>query len=526
LLKQVASALLVAVAATFGLAVTAPAGAIAFGPLSSFGSLGEGAGQMDHPGGLDTAADGAVYVADLANNRVDVFAPDGAFQFAFGKSVNPAGGDICTPASGCRAGTISEEAGGLNVPEDVAIAAAGQVYVADTANGRVDVFSPQGAFQFAFGKGVNPAGGDLCTTSCREGVEDESAASLGDPDGVAIAPDGTVFVANEKNNRVDAFSPQGAFLYAFGKGVDPGGGDACFPLAGCKKGAAGAEAGAIPLPQGIEIVDGRALVADAANHRIDAFSPRGEFVAAFGKDVAKAGGDVCLAGQECQAGFAMEPQAAVLKEPVGVAPAGPGAFYVSDVGFDRVSEYSISTGFVRAFGAGVLDGSEAYEECTAATGCEGGNSNSRAPGATNTPSALAIDCRGALYVAEAADQTRIERFGEAGTPPCTPPNPPPAGSPSNHFKFGKLKLNRRKGTATLTVVVSGPGRLTLKGKGLRRAAAAPKRAGIVKLPVRTVGRAKRRLMKTGRVRLKALVTFTPRGGAALTRPKSVTLKLG
>jgi hypothetical protein len=39
--------------------------------------------------------------------------------------------------------------------------------------------------------------------------------------------------------------------------------------------------------------------------------------------------------------------------------------------------------------------------------------------------------------------------------------------PSNAFSFGKVKKNRKKGTATLTVIVPGPGTLTLAGKGLK-----------------------------------------------------------
>ena len=481
---------------------------------------------MDHPGGLDFGAGGAAYVADTANNRVDVFSPNGAFQFAFGKGVNPAGGDLCTAPSGCRTGATIAESGALHFPEDVEIGAGGAVYVADASNARVDVFSPDGAFQFAFGKGVNPAGGDLCTTSCKEGVEDETPGSLDNPHGVAIGPGNSVFMTSNDSHRVDVFSAEGTFLYAFGRGVNPAGGDVCFPLGGCKKGSEGGEAGAISSPHGIEVVDGMVLVADEANHRVEAFSPTGAFVAAFGRNVAKAGGDVCSAGQECQAGSAGT-GAGELKRPVALAPAGPGAFYVSDGDLDRVSEYSTTAGFVRAFGAGVLDAGDAFQECTSATGCMAGRMFTSVPGAISAPFGMAADCRGALHVAEGTStNTRIERFGEAGTPLCVPPSPPPAGTPSNRFKLGKLKLNRRKGTATLTVIVPGPGKVTLKGRRVRRATAIARRAGSVRLLIRAVGAAKRTLARTGTVKLKALVTFAPTGGTALTRPRTVRLKEG
>jgi hypothetical protein len=44
--------------------------------------------------------------------------------------------------------------------------------------------------------------------------------------------------------------------------------------------------------------------------------------------------------------------------------------------------------------------------------------------------------------------------------------PSSSTQPSNQFTFGKVKLNRTNGTATLTVKVPGPGTLSLGGKGL------------------------------------------------------------
>jgi hypothetical protein len=54
-----------------------PASAIAFGPLSSFSSVGEGAGQTNGVGILGIAADGTILVPDLENHRIDVFDPQG-----------------------------------------------------------------------------------------------------------------------------------------------------------------------------------------------------------------------------------------------------------------------------------------------------------------------------------------------------------------------------------------------------------------------------------------------------------------
>lgn len=95
--------------------------------------------------------------------------------------------------------------------------------------------------------------------------------------------------------------------------------------------------------------------------------------------------------------------------------------------------------------------------------------------------------------------------------------------PDNHFSFGKLKLDRRKGTATLAVVVPGAGALSLSGKGLKPVKRAAKAAGTVKLPLIAVGKARQALKKSGKRRVVAKVTFTPSGGSAYSQTRKATL---
>ena len=114
-----------------------------------------------------------------------------------------------------------------------------------------------------------------------------------------------------------------------------------------------------------------------------------------------------------------------------------------------------------------------------------------------------------------------------------------AGTPSQvqinytPFSSGKLKRNRRNGTATLSVNVPGPGTLALTGKGLvkqrpgdralRTVAKAVSAPGTVKLTVRTKGKKNRNLNRTGKVSVKAKVTFTNTGGFQLTEAKRIKL---
>ena len=284
----------------------------------------------------------------------------------------------------------------------LAIGAGGNVDVADTEDNRIDVFSPQGSFLFAFGKAVNLSdNSDRCTSAsgCRAGLDGGVAGELGEPVDVSGAPEGRLAVTNFKNNRVDVFSDQGAFLYGFGKAVNAtDGGGVCTALSGCQASPANSSAGAMSSPSAIDVGSG-------------------------------------------------------------------GLVYVTETGNSRVSEFTLAGGFVRAFGESVTSPLETFQVCDLSTGCRDGKGGTIA-GAVPNASGVAIDCRGAVYVSELSGPfSRIERFAEADeTAPCpvSPQTNPPA-RPSNRFRFARLKLNRRKGTATLIVSVPAAGALALEG---------------------------------------------------------------
>jgi hypothetical protein len=102
---------------------------------------------------------------------------------------------------------------------------------------------------------------------------------------------------------------------------------------------------------------------------------------------------------------------------------------------------------------------------------------------------------------------------------------------SNAFTIGKPKRNKRRGTARLPVTVPGPGTLTLRGEGVKpqrpvqpaRAARFVNAAGTVKLAIVAKGKAKRRLNRTGKVKLRLKITYTPTGGLANIKKKRVKL---
>jgi hypothetical protein len=91
------------------------------------------------------------------------------------------------------------------------------------------------------------------------------------------------------------------------------------------------------------------------------------------------------------------------------------------------------------------------------------------------------------------------------------------------FSFGKLTRNKRKGTARLAVILPGPGRLSLKGKGIVAKQLSIQKAGTAMLPIKVKGRAKRRLLAKGRAKLKASITFSPSGDGPIVKTRAIKL---
>ncbi|MEX2108538.1 MAG: NHL repeat-containing protein [Solirubrobacterales bacterium] len=528
------------------LALGAPAGAQAFGLISSFAPTGRAAGQSMLPSGLAVGPDGLLYVAAFSNSRVEVFSPDGTFIRAFGKGVNPAGGDVCTAATGCQVGNSNPLAGAIYAPSGIDIdPTTGRLYVTSWGNYRIDVFSPAGTFLHAFGKGVGQHGGDLCTaeSGCKQGVGDGSAGSLYAPSGVALDPITERLYVAGPNDRIDVFYAAGGFILAFGKGVNPAGGDVCTAATGCQKGEEVGSAGALFNPFDVAIgADNQIAVSNGGNRRIDVFSPDGTFLHAFGKGVNPAGGNLCTATTGCIKGTEGA-AAGELGRPNGIAVDGDGNLVIADLTQHRVGEFAFDGTFIRAYGEGVVNGEPTFQVCSTATGCQAGNPSEN-PGSLRLAYAIEVDCRGAIYASTVPGLSKtpqIHRFGEpaTGSPPCLPPTSPestssPTTSLSSSLSLSesrtakprfRIELNKWDGTATLAVTVSDPGMLLLRGKGIRKVKRQAKRIGLVELLLESTGKVKRKLKKTGKAKVKMSLTFTPDQGEPSTQDKPVALKM-
>lgn len=213
-----------------------------------------------------------------------------------------ADGIVDLPGESFLAGDIM-----LNKPRSAAFAPDGSVYVLDTGNNRVLHFNSSGDFIQGWGEYANAD------------ADSDTSGKFNEPWGIAVGPDGSVYVADTWNHRVQKFTAEGEFLIQWGEfGTD----------------------GALSHfygPRSIAIdSESRIYVSDTGNKRIQVFSDTGEPITQIGSP-----------------GF----QTGELDEPVGIAVDSSGRLVVADTWNTRVQvfEGSAEAGF-GAVGEWAIDG--------------------------------------------------------------------------------------------------------------------------------------------------------------------------
>lgn len=221
------------------------------GTSSGAGFSGDGStatnAQVNGPTGLALDGSGNLYIADTLNNRIRqitgnniyTVAGNGVAQYSGdngpairaslsgpqGVTVGPngnlyiadtqnhcirmvSGGVITTVAGTCTSGGFSGDNGPavnakLYYPKDVAVDAAGNLYIVDTYNFRIRMVTPGGTIVTIAGTGRSGYTGDngLATN-----------ARLNFPQGIALGPNGTIFISDTGNNVIRLLTSSGSNL--------------------------------------------------------------------------------------------------------------------------------------------------------------------------------------------------------------------------------------------------------------------------------------------------------------------------
>jgi hypothetical protein len=290
------------------------------GSLSAFGEHGDGGQAVNaslyHPGGTAVDAKGDIFIADSGDNVVREVTPAGVIRRIAGTGI--AGLGYAGP-SGFPAALSS-----LDHPQNVAVNAQGDVFIADTYNNRVVKVTPQGQVVTVAGDGVAGYSGDGRLAAFAE---------LNEPTGLAVDADGNLYIADSANNvirRVDAKT--GIITTVAGDyAADKANGG----LGGFSGDGGPATSAQLNDPQGVALDGaGDLFIADTFNNAIREVTPAG--IISTVVNSASAGGGIPSAGGESSG---KAPTASKLNTPYGVAiDQSTDALYIADTSNSKIAE--------------------------------------------------------------------------------------------------------------------------------------------------------------------------------------------
>jgi len=349
-------------------AVTAATGIInTVAGNGTFGFGGDGGSAsmavLNAPAGL-ALSNGSVYIADQGNQRVRRVTAGGTISTVAGNGTPSYAGD------GLPAVSAS-----LDGPNGLTFDPAGNLYIADTGNGRVRRVDPSGTITTFAGSGIVSgfgAEGDPATLT-----------PLNTPQGAVADLAGNVYISDTNHNRVIRVDAAGNIHTVAGTGTagDAGGG--------------GTSLAELYAPTGLALdAAGNLYIADTQNHRIRMLTPGGLISTVAGSGASGFSGDGGAA------------TAAELNVPSAVAVDASGNIYIADTGNNRVRLVT-------------TDGNIAT---IAGTGDAGYNGDSGAAldMALYNPGGLAVDGQGNVWFADTGNN-RVRQLPASQTVVTPPP---------------------------------------------------------------------------------------------------------
>lgn len=362
------------------------------------------AARFNTPWGLAVDSAGNLFVADNGNRKIRRITPGGTVTTVAGSGFQ-----------GARDGDKTSAL--LNSPSDVALSSDGNILFVDSWNhavrsatqtgivstiagampltGNVNGFGTAARFYFPRGvaldavgnsyvvdyndrvRKITPAGEVTVFAGSSSGSADGSAttAQFRDPLGIAIGPDGSVYVADTGNHTIRKITPQGVVSTLAGT----------TGVSGSANGPGSVARFDSPWAVAVDAA-GWVYVADAYNHAVRVIEPAG-FVTTFA-------GDVGVSGRRDGVGTA-----ARFYYPLGIAVDSGRNIWVSDWGNNSVRKITQS-GVVSTI-AGDTGGSAGW--------VDGQGTTSR----LDSPSGIAVDGAGNVYVSDSYNNV-IRRIVPSG----------------------------------------------------------------------------------------------------------------
>lgn len=356
----------------------------AAGEVSTVAGLAGSAGSADgagaaarfnQPTGIAVDADGNLYVADCGNHTVRKITPAGAVTTLAGAAGLPGAAD----------GTGS--AARFSNPRGVALDASRNLYVADASNHTLRKVTPAGAVTTLAGSAGNAGSTDAAG----------AAARFNTPAGVAVDDGGNLYVADSGNHTLRQVTPGGVVTTFAGEAGNAGSADGTGSVA------------RFNCPCAVAVDGGRNLyVTDQLNHTLRKVTPLADVTTLAGLGASPGSAD----GNGAAARF---------NEPAGVAVGASGNVWVGDAGNHTLRLVTLA-GDVSTF-AGSAPGFGS------------------ADGAAETarfyyPGDVAADGAGNIYVADQQNQT-IRKITPAGNVTTLAGQ---AGTPGSADGVGNLAL--------------------------------------------------------------------------------------
>jgi len=431
--------------------------------------------ELNYPQQVAIDAGGDVYIADDQNNRVQEVAATTHTQ----RGISMTAGDSYTVA-GSATGAQGNSSSLLHSPEGVAVDAAGDLFIADTDNSRVQEVAASAHGQF----GISMTAGDVYTVAgsatggSSYGCPNSSASTSVDldyPEGLAFDSSGDLYIVNTASGCVEevaatAHNQWGASM-AVGYIYDVAGGGS---NSGTSSDGNPAASALLEGPSQVALdSSGDLYVVDTGDNRVQEVAAAGGTQwgqSMTARDMYTVAGSA--SGTSGSSGDGGAAGSSLLTTPMGVAIDASNDVYVLDSGNYRVQEMSATTG--AQWGQTMTTG-DIYT-VAGTTGSEG-SSGDGGPGIFATfdwPMSLAADAAGDLYISDSASDVVRELFGynnavagggptqphetAGGTNPSEPNDPQPTFSSSNVRGTG-LSVNAATGELDVNVVdFSIPGR--------------------------------------------------------------------